>query len=47
MADGGRRLPKWQPTANAVPNYAVANAMPQKKYYFEDFFYLLFKVRSV
>jgi len=47
MAAGARRLPKWQPLANLVPNAFVANGVPKENLFFVDFFYLLFKYDRV
>jgi hypothetical protein len=38
MAAGAQNLPKWQ---------AIANLVPQKKYFFHDFFSLTFKYGTV
>lgn len=43
MADGPRKLPKWQASANGVPNDATANAVPEK-YFFARFFLFAFQV---
>jgi hypothetical protein len=38
MAGRWRQLPKWQPTANFVPNASIANIMPKKIFFIYDFF---------
>jgi hypothetical protein len=38
MADFAQKLPKWQATANAIPNALAANAMP-KKYFLSSIFF--------
>lgn len=43
MADGPRKLPKWQASANGMPNHSTANLVP-KNIFSCRFFLFAFQV---